>query len=96
MARMAVLAASLRRKEAEEIDRRYCEGYADVAGGDCNLENLAGEFDGWAAQGGLPSEVPVGIAEGLKRESAVNLDWVQTVECGRTAPPPRAHHPPRH
>jgi len=29
---------------------------------------------------GLPSEVLVGADEGLKRESAVNLDHVQTVE----------------
>ena len=29
---------------------------------------------------GLPSEVPVGIDEGLKHDSAVNLDHVQTVE----------------
>jgi len=29
---------------------------------------------------GLPSEVPVGIPEGLKQPSAVNLDHVQTVE----------------
>lgn len=29
---------------------------------------------------GLPSEVRVGTAEGLKRDSVVNLDWVQTVE----------------
>ncbi len=29
---------------------------------------------------GLPSEVPVGAAEGLKHDSVVNLDWVQTVE----------------
>ncbi len=29
---------------------------------------------------GAPSEVPVGIAEGLKKESAVNLDHVQTVD----------------
>jgi len=29
---------------------------------------------------GAPSEVIVGIDEGLKRESAVNLDHVQTVE----------------
>ncbi|HKH43942.1 MAG TPA: type II toxin-antitoxin system PemK/MazF family toxin [Thermoanaerobaculia bacterium] len=29
---------------------------------------------------GAPSEVPVGIAEGLKAPSAVNLDHVQTVE----------------
>ena len=32
---------------------------------------------------GLPSEVPVGVAEGLKHESAVNLDHVQTVEQSR-------------
>lgn len=32
---------------------------------------------------GLPSEVAVGVAEGLKRESAVNLDHVQTVEQSR-------------
>ena len=29
---------------------------------------------------GLPSEVPVGASEGLKHDSAVNLDHVQTVE----------------
>lgn len=29
---------------------------------------------------GLPSEVPVGIEEGLKHVSGVNLDHVQTVE----------------
>ena len=29
---------------------------------------------------GLPSEVPVGVAEGLKHRSAINLDHVQTVE----------------
>jgi mRNA interferase MazF len=29
---------------------------------------------------GAPSEVIVGIQEGLKRDSAVNLDHVQTVE----------------
>ena len=29
---------------------------------------------------GLPSEVPVGVDEGLKHPSAVNLDHVQTVE----------------
>ena len=29
---------------------------------------------------GLPSEVPVGLDEGLKQPSVVNLDWVQTVE----------------
>lgn len=32
---------------------------------------------------GAPSEVPVGPAEGLKHESAVNLDHVQTVERAR-------------
>jgi mRNA interferase MazF len=32
---------------------------------------------------GLPSEVPVGAAEGLKHESAVNLDHIQTVERSR-------------
>jgi mRNA interferase MazF len=32
---------------------------------------------------GAPSEVLVGIAEGLKHESAVNLDHVQTVERSR-------------
>lgn len=32
---------------------------------------------------GLPSEVVVGAAEGLKRDSAVNLDHVQTVEQAR-------------
>jgi len=32
---------------------------------------------------GAPSEVAVGIAEGLKNESAVNLDHVQTVEQAR-------------
>ena len=32
---------------------------------------------------GAPSEVPVGPDEGLKRESAVNLDHVQTVERAR-------------
>jgi mRNA interferase MazF len=32
---------------------------------------------------GAPSEVPVGIDEGLKRDSAVNLDHVQTVEQAR-------------
>ena len=29
---------------------------------------------------GLPSEVPVGVDEGLKHRSAINLDHVQTVE----------------
>lgn len=32
---------------------------------------------------GAPSEVHVGVAEGLKHESAVNLDHVQTVEQAR-------------
>ena len=32
---------------------------------------------------GAPSEVPVGVAEGLKHDSAVNLDHVQTVERAR-------------
>jgi mRNA interferase MazF len=32
---------------------------------------------------GAPSEVAVGVDEGLKRESAVNLDHVQTVEQDR-------------
>ena len=32
---------------------------------------------------GAPSEVPVGVDEGLKHESAVNLDHVQTVEQAR-------------
>lgn len=32
---------------------------------------------------GAPSEVPVGTGEGLKHESAVNLDHVQTVERSR-------------
>lgn len=32
---------------------------------------------------GAPSEVPVGINEGLKHDSAVNLDHVQTVERAR-------------
>ncbi len=35
---------------------------------------------------GLPSEVSVGVAEGLKHPSAINLDHVQTVE------PRRLHH----
>lgn len=34
---------------------------------------------------GAPSEVVVGIAEGLKNRSAVNLDHVQTVEQRRLA-----------
>lgn len=32
---------------------------------------------------GAPGEVLVGVAEGLKHESAVNLDHVQTVEQSR-------------
>jgi mRNA interferase MazF len=32
---------------------------------------------------GAPSEVAVGVDEGLKRDSAVNLDHVQTVEQDR-------------
>jgi len=32
---------------------------------------------------GAPSEVLVGLREGLKHESAVNLDHVQTVEQSR-------------
>jgi mRNA interferase MazF len=32
---------------------------------------------------GAPSEVAVGVREGLKHESAVNLDHVQTVERAR-------------
>jgi len=32
---------------------------------------------------GAPSEVRVGVEEGLKNESAVNLDHVQTVEQSR-------------
>jgi mRNA interferase MazF len=32
---------------------------------------------------GAPSEVIVGLSEGLKHESAVNLDHVQTVEQAR-------------
>jgi mRNA interferase MazF len=32
---------------------------------------------------GAPSEVVVGIEEGLKRDSAVNLDHVQTVDQSR-------------
>jgi mRNA interferase MazF len=32
---------------------------------------------------GLPSEVVVGVAEGLKHDSAANLDHVQTVEQGK-------------
>ena len=34
---------------------------------------------------GAPSEVAVGAGEGLKHESAVNLDHVQTVERARLA-----------
>jgi mRNA interferase MazF len=32
---------------------------------------------------GLPSEVVVGTTEGLKHDSAVNLDHIQTVERAR-------------
>ena len=32
---------------------------------------------------GAPSEVPVGVSEGLKQESAINLDHVQSVERAR-------------
>ena len=32
---------------------------------------------------GAPSEVVIGVAEGLKRDSAVNLDHVQTVDQAR-------------
>ena len=32
---------------------------------------------------GAPSEVVVGVEEGLKNHSAINLDHVQTVERGR-------------
>jgi mRNA interferase MazF len=32
---------------------------------------------------GAPSEVSVGVEEGLKKESAINLDHVQTVEQDR-------------
>lgn len=32
---------------------------------------------------GIPSEVVVGADEGLRRDSAVNLDYVQTVEQTR-------------
>jgi len=36
---------------------------------------------------GLPSEVVLGPAEGLKHDSAVNLDHVQTVEQARMTRP---------
>jgi mRNA interferase MazF len=36
-----------------------------------------------SARRGSPGEVPLGISEGLKQESAVNLDHVQTVERAR-------------
>jgi mRNA interferase MazF len=32
---------------------------------------------------GLPSEVPIGTDEGLKKPSAVNLDHLQTIEQSR-------------
>jgi mRNA interferase MazF len=34
---------------------------------------------------GVPSEVGVGVSEGLKHSSAINLDHVQTVEKARLA-----------
>ena len=37
----------------------------------------------WKRIRGAPSEVVVGTAEGLKHESVVNLDHVQTVERAR-------------
>ena len=46
----------LERQETREIDRRYREGYADVAGGDCALDDRPGELEGWAAQGVWPGE----------------------------------------
>jgi mRNA interferase MazF len=36
-----------------------------------------------SAQRGAPSEVRIGVEEGLKKDSAVNLDHVQTVEKDR-------------
>ncbi len=42
-------AAFLKRKEDEEIDRRYREGYADIAEFDCASAE-------WAAQGTWPEE----------------------------------------
>jgi len=42
-------AAFLKREEAEEIDRRYREGYADAA-------RLVRELKEWAAQGVWPAE----------------------------------------
>jgi len=47
---------SLKRQEAEEIDRRYRAGYADRAKGDCELGDWAGELEDWAAQGVWPEE----------------------------------------
>ena len=32
---------------------------------------------------GAPSEVPAGVEEGLKKQSAINLDHVQTVDKNR-------------
>ena len=32
---------------------------------------------------GVPSEVPVGVDEGLKQDSVVNLDHVQTIDKSR-------------
>lgn len=42
-------AAFLKREEAEEIDRKYREGYADGSGLDRELKE-------WAAQGAWPEE----------------------------------------
>jgi mRNA interferase MazF len=42
---------------------------------------------------GAPSEVLVGIDEGLKHDSAVNLDHVQTVEQARLRRQRDEHHP---
>jgi mRNA-degrading endonuclease toxin of MazEF toxin-antitoxin module len=36
-----------------------------------------------SARRGAPSEVAVGTAEGLKKDSAINFDHVQTVEQDR-------------
>ena len=46
---------------------------------------------------GAPGEVPVGVDEGLKHESAISLDHVQTVERAQlvgyigTVGPPKMH-----
>lgn len=49
-------AAFLKRKEAEEIDRRYREGYAGAAGIGGQLDERAGEAEEWVAQGVWPEE----------------------------------------